>query len=218
MILPGDRVDMLVHVAENRSVGGHEARTQTFLQNVKVFAVDDLYSRNDEATVTAKTISLLVTPDQAELVMLAGQLGTVQLVMRSASDESNEPTSGADVQELLSGKKTERPDASGSPPPDSKEGLLSLLNQAKEPAPPTPPAVVEQPAPPARNAFKMLLIKGPTAETVEFEDENNLPQSTSGGSATQTTAAEAEPADAASSADASSADEEQTATDDPEAS
>ena len=225
MILPGDRVDMLVHVAENRSAGGHEARTQTFLQNVKVFAVDDLFSRNDEATVTAKTISLLVTPDQAELVMLAGQLGTVQLVMRSAADESNEPTSGADVQELLSGKKTETLDGTGSPPPNTKEGLLSLLNQTKEPAPPTPPPAVAEPsAPPARNAFKMLLIKGPNAETVEFEDEDNLPLSTSSGSTTETTAAEAEPAetepaDATSPAEAdASPGEEQTATDDPEAS
>lgn len=214
MILPGDRVDMLVHVAENPSKGVREARTQTFLQNVKVFAVDDLFSRNDEATVSAKTISLLVTPDQAELVMLAGQLGTVQLVMRSASDDSDDPTSGADVQELLSGTKTGTPYGTTAPPPNTKEGLLSLLNQQKEPAPPTPPpAAVEQPASPVKNSFKMLLIKGPNAETVEFEDENALPQSAPGETTTATADA-AEP-DAAEAGD--SPGEEPTATDDPEA-
>jgi pilus assembly protein CpaB len=214
MILPGDRVDMLVHVAENHSKGVHEARTQTFLQNVKVFAVDDLFSRNDEATVSAKTISLLVTPDQAELVMLAGQLGTVQLVMRSASDESHEPTSGADVQELLSGTNTGIPYASGARP-DSKEGLLSLLGQPKEPEP--TPTIVEQPAPPTKNSFKMLLIKGPTAETLEFEDENGLPLSTSVPAAPATIGAG--PADGPDAADApdDAPAEEPTAADEPAA-
>lgn len=173
MILPGDRVDVMVHVSENHGKGIPHARTQTFLQNVKVFAVDDLFSRNDEATVSAKTISLLVTPDQAELVMLAAQLGSVQLVMRSAADDTDEPTSGADVQELLSGVQSNQPGA-----PGTKEGLLSLLKpQEPEPAPAPPAAPAPAvPAAPVQQPFKMVLIRGPNAETLHFPDVDGPPE------------------------------------------
>lgn len=183
MILPGDRVDLLVHVQENPSKGISQARTQTFLQNVKVFAVDDLYSRENEGAVSAKTISLLVTPDQAELVMLAGNLGTLQLVMRSANDDSNEPTTGADVQELLSGTENGSAATASAAPLTSKEDLLSLLNQAKdkEPvAPPTPPPALTAVPAPAPDQFEMLVIKGPHAETMQFTDVRRPPTSTSG--------------------------------------
>jgi pilus assembly protein CpaB len=189
MILPGDRVDVMVHISENQGRGIPYARTQTFLQNIKVFAVDDLFSRNDEATVSAKTISLLVTPNQAELVMLAAQLGSVQLVMRSAKDDSDDPTDGADVQELLTGIQSNLPKGAA---PDTKEGLLSLLKPA-EPAPPKPaPAVAPAPeltpvAPPAPpKTFTMLLIRGPNAETLEFPDDKHPPEHVGGNSAPMT--------------------------------
>lgn len=220
MILPGDRVDLLVHVQENPSKGISQARTQTFLQNVKVFAVDDLYSRENEGAVSAKTISLLVTPDQAELVMLAGNLGTLQLVMRSANDDSNEPTTGADVQELLSGTENGAPPSAAPAPLTSKEDLLSLLNQAKEKepaAPPTPPVLSALPAA-APDQFEMLVIKGPHAETMQFTDVRRPPTSTSGPAlsptddefapATDSTpSADAEPAADGADADAPAADE-----------
>ncbi len=184
MILPGDRVDVMVHVAENQGKGIPQARIRTFLQNVKVFAVDDLFSRNDESTVSAKTISLLVTPDQAELVMLAAQLGSVQLVMRSATDDTDKPTTGADVQELLSGVQTE-----GSGSVHTKEGLLSLLKgndpEPPKPAPPIAPApapAIEKPAAPP-DFFTMVLIKGPNAETLQFTNSKRPPEPVGGNSA-----------------------------------
>lgn len=219
MILPGDRVDLLVHVQENPSKGISQARTQTFLQNVKVFAVDDLYSRENEGAVSAKTISLLVTPDQAELVMLAGNLGTLQLVMRSANDDSNEPTTGADVQELLSGTENGSAATASATPLTSKEDLLSLLNQAKEkePAAPPPPVLTAAPAP-TPDQFEMLVIKGPHAETLQFTDVRRPPTSTSGPAlspnddefapATDSTpSADAEPAADGADADAPAGDE-----------
>lgn len=230
MILPGDRVDVLVHVAENQSKGIHQARTQTFLQNVKVFAIDDLFSRNDESAVSAKTISLLVTPDQAELVMLATQLGSVQLVMRSAADETDDPTTGADVQELLSGVKSGGTPTSAPAPAnlDPKAGLLSLLKTGEpepvKPAPapaPAPPPAAEKPAP-APNIFTMVLIKGPNAETVHFTDDKAPPAPSSAAppSAKEPAASEATATDEdastdeeASTNDEQSSDEEMPADD-----
>jgi len=90
LIRPGDRVDLLVHMVRNPSKGILATTTRTFLQNVKVFAVNDIFdldSTDDEGgSMIAKTVSLLVTPAQAQEVMFAGELGKIQLVMRNSGD------------------------------------------------------------------------------------------------------------------------------------
>lgn len=170
MILPGDRVDLLVHIAAGSQRGIERATTCTFLQNVKVFAVDDNFSRaGDETTATAKTISVLVTPEQAQLVMLAVKVGTVQLVMRSASDDAADSTAVVDVQTLLHGHNSDSaPAPEAALPPGS--GLLSLLNQQKAP-PPEPTRAAP------RNVFTMVVIKGADMSKAEFADGKavNLP-------------------------------------------
>ncbi|HVA47602.1 MAG TPA: Flp pilus assembly protein CpaB [Pirellulales bacterium] len=162
MILPGDRVDLLVHVPENQARGVPRAVTRTFLQNIKIFAVDDLYDRsgNDNNTMAAKTISVLVTPEQSELVALATQVGTVQLVMRNAVDDVAESTGGADLQKLLTG----RSDAGDGPPGDPHSFITSL--KLKAPEPPAPPPSVA-PEPPD-DVFVMTIIDGSVPREVEF--------------------------------------------------
>lgn len=162
MILPGDRVDMLVHIAENPSRGVPRTITRTFLHNIKIFAVDDLYDRpgNQNNTMAAKTISVLVTPEQAELVALATQVGTVQLIMRSAADDVAENTGGADLQKLLVGQS----DGDDESPSDPRDFITSLKNKPPQPPAP-PPAVAPQPA---DDVFVMTIIDGSTPREVEF--------------------------------------------------
>lgn len=167
MILPGDRVDLLVHLREDASHGLARAVTRTFLQNIKVFAVDDVYDRpgTENKAVAAKTISVLVTPEQAELVALASQLGSVQLVMRSASDEVAENPGGADLQKLLLGHS----DMDDGSDPQAfmnafKAGPPRLPVPATAPAPaPVQPAVVED------DHFTMLILDGSKPREVEFK-------------------------------------------------
>lgn len=162
MILPGDRVDMLVHIPENPSRGVPRPITRTFLHNIKVFAIDDLYDRqgNQNNTMAAKTISVLVTPEQAELVALATQVGTVQLIMRNAGDDVAEDTRGADLQKLLLGHS----DSDDNLPDDPRELITSLKNKpAKQPA--AQPVVAP---PPVDDVFVMTIISGSAPREVEF--------------------------------------------------
>lgn len=163
MILPGDRVDLLVHLREDAARGLPRSVTRTFLQNVKVFAVDDVYDRpgTENKAVSAKTISLLVTPEQAELVALAAQLGTVQLVMRSASDGAAENPGGADLQKLLIGRSDM--DSSADP-----EAFISAF-KPKEAQPPAPVAVPEPELPPVDNqVFTMVIFDGNKPRELTF--------------------------------------------------
>ena len=82
LILPGDRVDVMVHLVKDMNRDIQETVTRTILQDIKVFAVDSIVDLEKEKepgkTISAKTISLLVTPEQAAKVMLASQLGNDQ--------------------------------------------------------------------------------------------------------------------------------------------
>lgn len=165
MILPGDRVDLLVHLREDAQHGLPKAVTRTFMQNVKVFAVDDVYDRpgTENKAVSAKTISVLVTPEQAELVALAAQVGTVQLVMRNASDETAGNPGGADLHKLLSGHS--EIDTDSDP---------NAFMKAFGGGPAQPPAASLEPLPAEPVAvetehFTMLILEGDKPREVEFK-------------------------------------------------
>jgi pilus assembly protein CpaB len=175
MILPGDRVDVLVHMVENEGKGIPETATRTVLQDVKVFAVNDLYTRDprdkDETSISAKTISLLVTPQQAELITLASEVGSIRLTMRSLEDEGSTEAGGAAIGELLGTAKTDRDDESLVDDGEKKDdSLLSLLDSKPQPK-------AEEPEPaPALPTWKMVVLRGEEAEQVEFAPEGGLPE------------------------------------------
>jgi pilus assembly protein CpaB len=84
-ILPGDRVDILL----TRSIGGGDANntvTQVLAENILVLGVDQ--SNNDETDkpVVARTLTVEVTPDQAQTISLAQSVGNVSLTLRQVAD------------------------------------------------------------------------------------------------------------------------------------
>jgi len=165
LIKPGDRVDVLVHLQENNSRGITKTTTKTFLQHVKVFAVDDIFRRENDGgqTVAAKTISLLVTPTQAELVTMASELGTLRLVMRSASDEDQSDTTGSVPSDL--------PGVEPAVASAHSHLLSPELAPPPPPPPPVQPKVAEPPPPDLREHFTMKMLMGPDdVREVDFED------------------------------------------------
>jgi pilus assembly protein CpaB len=105
LILPGDTVDVMIHLVRDPGREIPETVTRTILQDVKVFAVNDVLNTEREKegskSIVAKTISLLVTPDQAAKVMLATQLGNVSLVLRSPEDDKMAVAAQAKPSDLL---------------------------------------------------------------------------------------------------------------------
>jgi pilus assembly protein CpaB len=167
LIQPGDRVDVLVHVREGK---GTREIARTFLQNIKVFSVDQNFQRtgDDQASSAIKTIALLVTLEQAEMVVLATRLGEVQLVMRSVNDDVKVATEGAGVTELMNGVLDDDPDA--ATPLANAADLKRLLSPPKPP-PASEPEVVVVPAAPKPKTHVTLVLRGGQREEVSFTVE-----------------------------------------------
>ena len=98
-IFPGDRVDLILTLSTGDRSSPVRA-SQTFVEDVRVLAVDQMLDNPENKAVLAKTITLEVTPKQAEKVNVAKDLGKISLSLRSlAKDKVDEPAS-EDVGEI----------------------------------------------------------------------------------------------------------------------
>jgi pilus assembly protein CpaB len=82
-VLPGDKVDILL----SRGAGGSRI-TDVLLQNVKVLAIDQSASEQQDKPKVAKTVTLEVTPAQAQKLTLAAQVGRLSLTLRSVANSA----------------------------------------------------------------------------------------------------------------------------------
>jgi len=175
LILPGDRVDVMVHLVRNPSRDIPETVTRTILQDIKVFAVNDVIDIDNSKggeKLAAKTISLLVTPEQAAKVMLASQLGTIQLVMRSPADQQNSPNAEARPGELfgtLDAGDRKKESASETPSlTEQVKGLRELFESMKNrPAATAATSEAEKP----KTIWTVRILKPDNIEEVAFEEE-----------------------------------------------
>ncbi len=92
-IFPGDFVDViLVHRVEIRDpVTGNETSqvfSNTFVEKARVVAVDQSLDNPENKAILAKTVTIEVTPKQAESVQVATEMGKVSFALRSMSDST----------------------------------------------------------------------------------------------------------------------------------
>lgn len=185
LIRPGDRVDVLAYMAKNPAHGIDETVTKTILQDISVFAVDTITTDEltkegkEEKSIAAKTISLLVTPAQAQSVTLATELGSIRLVMRSPDDSSEGElpgkTSVADLDIDKANRKAEEdgflakedkpaPAAAPEPAHNASSDLTALI---KGHLPANSPTIA--PAPP--QPWKMVLMEGSNIREVQLTSD-----------------------------------------------
>ncbi len=182
LIRPGDWVDVLVHVRADQGRGILKTATKTILQNIRVYAVNDMWdisSTSGEKSLTAKTISLIVSPEQAELVSLAVSLGNVSLVMRGPDDKEIKLLAGADTRELLGLSAASEPPAPSPTPQSVLKDLIVPKPVPPEPAPATAVAPPEEP-----RTFTMRILGNGEVTEVVFEASGNSDANSPDGSPT----------------------------------
>jgi pilus assembly protein CpaB len=80
-VFPGDRVDILL----THRVGGRRGRlvTETMMTKVRVLAIDQKVTDGNQKAKVGKTVTVEVTPRQAEVMAVAANLGKLSLSLRS---------------------------------------------------------------------------------------------------------------------------------------
>jgi pilus assembly protein CpaB len=101
-ITPNSRVDVLV-AGKPDGNGAGEQRSKLILQNVKVLATGTSIERRDDKPVEVPTVTLLVTPEDAEKLTLAARQEPVRLALRNYRDENLVATPGISTVALFKG-------------------------------------------------------------------------------------------------------------------
>ncbi len=175
LLKPGDWVNVVVHVNANPTAGIPSAMTirPKDLQRVQVFAMGTITERdrNGQDTVTVgKTVSLLLTPPQAQLMTFASEIGQIRLLGRNAEENSSGDKGDRetiDFDTLLHGiggaVKSSHP----------------LLSSKVTP----PPTLIEAPVEPKVEAtasekpkltYTMIIVEGTTTREVEFDEHGKI--------------------------------------------
>jgi pilus assembly protein CpaB len=138
LVVPGSHCDVQVFIRANANLGIPETLSKTILQDIRVFAVNDVKATEPNAHNTlnarskpdARTVSLLVTPAQVEILTLASQLGSIKLILRSAEDGDQRKSKPTRPQELLGEYASSTRNKETLETPDSFRAWVEVLQKA----------------------------------------------------------------------------------------
>jgi pilus assembly protein CpaB len=100
LLQPNSRVDVLVTLPEGSDRDNQMAKI--FMENMRVLSVGTNVQRDqDGKPINATTVTLGVTPDEAERLAVAMNRGSIQLVMRGYGDPDTVRTPGATSNDVL---------------------------------------------------------------------------------------------------------------------
>jgi len=99
-ITPNSRVDVLV-AGKPEGRTDDEERSKLILQNVRVLATGKSIEQQDEKPVEVPTVTLLVSPEEAEKLTLATKQEPVRLALRNFRDEEVVRTPGMSTAQLF---------------------------------------------------------------------------------------------------------------------
>lgn len=184
LILPGDRVDLILTYSVSGDIIEAERdirASETMMRNIRVLALDQRLGKADQSAETkgkaetppiARTATLEVTPQQAEMVTLAQTLGSVSLVLNSVRD-GGEPDEqvGADetlpAQELISSRgrmlETLLPRKM-----TLDSDVTSLLRRQLATADTAPTLLAESPVPLPDRTTRVQVVRGVKASAIQL--------------------------------------------------
>ena len=100
-IVPDDRVDVIVTTTPPGVTNNDARLSKIVLQNKRVLSVAQSTEQKDGKPQVARSITLEVSPEEAEKLSLAYQEGPIVLALRGVGDETEPKTSGSNKNDLL---------------------------------------------------------------------------------------------------------------------
>ncbi|WP_224982590.1 Flp pilus assembly protein CpaB [Geomonas agri] len=166
-ITPSDRVDIVLTTAIPGSP--NENISKIILQNVPVLATGQITEQKEGKPVIVPTVTLDLTPDDSEKLVLAGSKGSLQLLLRNIADSAPIDARGATIARVLAGtpmQATPAPVAVAAP----AKAVQKRPARKKVAAAPKAPRATEPkaPAPAPAKGHTVTVIDGGVRTTKEF--------------------------------------------------
>ncbi len=170
LIQPGDLVDVMVFLRQGPDVP--RTGTYTILRMVRIYAVNSQTDRATDAKgqdMAAKTVSLLVKPQQGERLALATELGKIRLALRRPTDEiPDDEEVQRDLPAIFRGGEVLAIDKPEVAQPVAVEEVPEETVAAV-------PVEVIEPLPPA-SVWTMKVLTPTGVQQFDWNDEKELPR------------------------------------------
>ncbi|HWP41378.1 MAG TPA: Flp pilus assembly protein CpaB [Tepidisphaeraceae bacterium] len=171
-LMPGCRVDVVATINGDQG----EMLSRTIVQNVKVQALGSR-QQSDHDSAPVRSVTLIVTPKEAEAIELASATGRPRLVLRSGSDNDTTPTEGVTVAELRRSAVRRHDPFAVQPvemtwPPATQPGGEKVVEKIVE-------RVVEVPSPPPPRR-QITVIRGGVETQTSVEDPQAMGEGAGG--------------------------------------
>lgn len=147
LLQPNSRVDVMVTIAD---LATNKQTAKLFMENMRVLSVGTEIQRDASGKATnATTVTLGVTPEEAERLAIAMNTGSIQLVLRGYGDPDSVRTRGATSMDVLSQMRggmsvplDPRPEPVQRAPRRVITGPPVIIQRAPPPPPPPPDSAV----------------------------------------------------------------------------
>jgi len=144
-VLPGMRVDVLI---TGHPPGNQSTVTKTFLQNILVLSAGQTMQVDGQGKpIEAPNVTVLVSPEQAETLTLAGNDGRIQLVLRNGGDQNVSETKGVSLASLYGAHAKAGANGNSAPQGDIVEQPKPRARVRQVDIPMAPVAAAPPPAP-----------------------------------------------------------------------
>lgn len=166
-IMPGSFVDVVAIIVPPGAGSDQKGPiSKIVLQSIKVLASGPKIDtpENQRTPAEVRAVTLQVTPEQAEKLVLAANEGKLQLVMRNYTDQDDADTIGANKNSLLAGNSSPIP----QPEPPSEKTEKKPVQHRPQPKRVNPaPVREEKPAPIPLARKSVELIEGSKRRDVD---------------------------------------------------
>lgn len=115
-VLPGDRVDVMLTRKLKDRPDNDDLVTDVIMQDVVVLGVNQLSSQDRESPVVARTVTVQVTQEQAQKLVLAQEAGSLSLALRNVDTTGEQSATRVDASDLANVPKPPRPQHHDSGP------------------------------------------------------------------------------------------------------
>jgi pilus assembly protein CpaB len=112
-VMPGDFVDIVLIADE--LANKRQSYSDILLEHVKVLAIDQIASEAEEKPTVARAVTLEVTKEQAQKILLASNIGKLSLLLGRPIDSSRDPNRRIGERDI--GRTIPEPPRSAPPPP-----------------------------------------------------------------------------------------------------
>ena len=149
---PHNKVDLVVTTLPPGSTDPNNTISKIVLQNIPILATGQITDQKEGKPVVVPTVTIDLTPEDAEKLVLASSKGSLQLLLRGITDSAPTETRGATISKVLGGTA-----------PTPVERVKTVKTAVKKSA---PKPVVS--APPATPVNTVEIIKGTTKTVKQY--------------------------------------------------